>query len=68
MPRLHMPHLASTYLAWLQMDESLSAEDFLRVGLGLSTGESFGDANYMRLNFGCSPPLLQEIIRRLQQL
>ncbi|MBE8158103.1 MAG: aminotransferase class I/II-fold pyridoxal phosphate-dependent enzyme [Betaproteobacteria bacterium] len=62
-----MPHLSATYLAWLRTRESgLAAADFERAGVGMSAGESFGDADYMRLNFGCAPALLKEIIRRLQ--
>lgn len=63
---VQMPHLSSTYLAWLRTREcGLSPEDFERAGIGMSTGESFGDADYMRLNFGCAPSVLREIIRRL---
>lgn len=63
-----MPHLAATYLAWLNISE-LNLSDppkyFEQHGVGMSAGATFGDANYMRLNFGCSPDLLQKIITRL---
>ncbi len=66
MPGIRMPHLSATYLAWLRTaDCGLSPEDFERAGIGMSAGESFGDADYMRLNFGCAPSVLREIIRRL---
>ena len=68
-PGLTMPHLASTYLAWLDIS-TLNLEDpaghFQRHGLGLSPGAQFGDANAMRLNFGCSTQTLTEAIRRLR--
>lgn len=68
MPGIHMPHLAATYLAWLNVQESgLSADDFERFGIGMSAGNNFGDNHYMRLNFACAPASLDEIIRRLQR-
>jgi len=33
--------------------------------LGLSPGAPFGDGNFLRLNFGCSPALLAEGLERL---
>ena len=63
-----MPHLAATYLAWLNISALNLANPpatFEQYGVGMSAGSSFGDANYMRLNFGCSPDLLQKIITRL---
>ena len=65
---VQMPHLSATYLAWLDARESkMAAEDFERAGIGMSPGEVFGGAGYMRLNFGCAPDLLMEMIRRLQK-
>lgn len=68
MDGITMTHLASTYLAWLNVAE-LNLDDapahFLRHGLGLSPGANFGDKRYMRLNFGCSRARLQEITDRL---
>ena len=64
-----MPPLPSTYLAWLNVADLKLADapaHFLRHGLGLSAGEDFGDKQYMRLNFACSPPRLQELIARLR--
>ena len=67
LPAVTMPHLASTYLAWINV-EALQLADapahFLRHGLGMSPGEDFGDARYMRANFACSPESLEEIIKR----
>ncbi len=63
-----MSHLQSTYLAWLNIKQ-LNLTDppafFAECGLGMSAGEIFGDNDYMRLNLGCSPELLCEVIVRL---
>lgn len=67
--RLSMPHLASTYLAWIDVS-ALGLEDppahFERHGLGMSAGETFGDRNHMRLNFACSRPTLEQAAGRLR--
>ena len=70
MDGVDMPHLASTYLAWLNVAALRLADapaHFTQHGLGMSSGGDFGDADYMRLNFGCSPALLQQMIERLQR-
>lgn len=69
MDSIHMPHLCATYLAWLNISElnlESPQEHFEAHGIGMSEGEVFGDKDYMRLNFGCSPSLLQSMIERLQ--
>ena len=63
-----MPPLPATYLAWLRLEKNLSPEDCERGGVGMSSGASFGDANYMRLNFGCHPDTLSEIAARLRKM
>lgn len=64
---VEMPRLDSTYLAWLDV-RGLGLKNppahFEAHGLGMSPGEIFGDPGWMRLNFGCPPKTLQEIIRR----
>ena len=66
---IQMSHLASTYLAWLNVRQ-LNLKDapahFEAHGLGMSPGEHFGDIDYMRLNFGCTAAMLQEIIAILR--
>ena len=68
-PGVEMPRLDSTYLAWLDV-RGLNLENppahFEAHGLGMSPGEAFGDAGFMRLNFGCPPKTLREIIRRFE--
>lgn len=67
---IEMRHLPSTYLAWLNV-RALNLPDapahFIRHGLGMSPGADFGDADYMRLNFACSPQRLDEIIACLSR-
>ena len=69
-PGITMPHLESTYLAWLNIS-ALNLQDapqyFQSHGIGMSPGADFGDADYMRLNFGCTAKVLREIIRRLKK-
>ena len=62
---IEMSHLASTYLAWLNV-RALHLDDapahFEAHGLAMSPGEHFGDADYMRLNFGCTAESLHKMI------
>ena len=66
--RIRMPHLVSTYLAWLDAS-SLKLEDahehFLGHGLGISPGSRYGDPSYIRLNFGTDTETVAEGCRRL---
>lgn len=64
---IEMPHLAATYLAWLHTP-GLSPEDFEKGGVGMSSGGQFGGDDFMRLNFGCDEPLLEDIIARMQKI
>ncbi len=67
-PGITMPHLPATYLAWLNVG-AMGLKDaprhFESFGIGMSPGADFGDADYMRLNFGCTPEVLDDIITRL---
>ncbi|MGK0443555.1 MAG: cystathionine beta-lyase [Bermanella sp.] len=60
----------ATYLAWLDVS-SLQLDNpqryFETFGVGLSTGSEFGDNNYVRLNFGCQRPLLNEALDRIER-
>lgn len=70
MDGVDMPPLSSTYLAWLNIEKLRLPNPqahFLQHGIGMSPGGDFGDENYMRLNFGCSPARLDDIITRLRQ-
>lgn len=69
MEGIHAQPLEATYLAWLNVEQLQLADapaHFVRHGIGMSPGGDFGDARYMRLNFGCSAERLEEIIARLR--
>ncbi len=69
-PGLSMEPLQATYLAWINVSE-LGLDDphafFEQAGVGLSPGKQFGDAEYLRLNFGCSRQLLEEAVSRMKK-
>ena len=70
MPNITMPHLPATYLAWLNisgLNLPNPPQHFESRGIWMSPGADFGDGDYMRLNFGCTPKLLKEITHRLTQ-
>jgi cystathionine beta-lyase len=68
LPPLAMTHVEATYLAWIDV-RSLSLlhpqQHFETHGLGLSDGSDFGAPGWLRLNFGCPLPTLDEALRRL---
>lgn len=65
---LSMQHVEATYLAWIDTRKSDINDPiaFLeQAGVGLSRGSDFGDPGFVRLNFGCPRPLLQEAMDRI---
>ncbi len=69
LPGLHMPRVEATYLAWIDTRQCGMGEPaafFERAGVGLSNGTAFGAPGFVRLNFGCPRPLLQEALRRIK--
>lgn len=60
----------ATYLAWVDAS-GLQVESpsrfFRAAGLGFSPGREFGDAQFVRINFGCTAATLEEAIRRLER-
>ncbi|MGA0369002.1 MAG: MalY/PatB family protein [Kiritimatiellia bacterium] len=64
LPRVRMPRMEATYLAWLDFrdyDLESPVAYFEDRGLGLSNGQDFGaPRGFLRLNFGCSPARLQQ--------
>lgn len=68
LPGIKIAKLEATYLAWidvsgLQLDDPIAS--FEAGGVGLSAGAQFGDKRFVRLNFGCSRPLLQQALDRM---
>ncbi len=71
-PGLWMPHVEATYLAWidcrsLNISESSPALHFEKHGIGLSDGRNFGAPGFVRMNFACPLPTLQEGLHRFKQ-
>jgi cystathionine beta-lyase len=62
-----MAHVEATYLAWIDcssLDNAL--ELFLKNGVALSPGAQFGDARFVRLNFGTQRALLKKALERIR--
>lgn len=70
LPGLRMLPLEATYLAWIDAS-ALPVESpyrfFLAAGVGLTDGAGFGDARFVRLNFGCPRALLDEALTRIER-
>ncbi|WP_110950872.1 MalY/PatB family protein [Pseudomonas bohemica] len=69
--RMHLPQ--STYLAWLDctaLDIEHPQQFFLtQAKVALSDGLEFGDdcGHFVRLNFGCPRPMLEEALARMER-
>ncbi len=70
LPGLNMTHVEATYLAWIDTREA-NLEDpyqfFENAGVGMSNGKDFGGEGFLRLNFGCARPLLEEALSRIKR-
>ncbi|MEN3110340.1 MalY/PatB family protein [Uliginosibacterium paludis] len=69
LPGLSMTPVEATYLAWIDcrgLGQSGPQKYFETHGLGFSDGRDFGMEGFVRINFACSPTLLEEAIRRLE--
>ncbi len=68
MPGLRMAHVEATYLAWIDasgLGVSDPYQHFLEHGVALSPGAQFGDAQFVRLNFGTQRSLLEQALKRI---
>ncbi|PLR37411.1 aspartate aminotransferase [Chimaeribacter californicus] len=69
LPGLRLLPVEATYLAWIDAS-ALPVESpyhfFLAAGVGLTDGAAFGDARFVRLNFGCPRTLLDEALTRME--
>ncbi len=67
-PGIHIARLEATYLAWIDVS-GLGLDDPIKAfedgGVGLSPGGQFGDARFVRLNFGCRRALLEQALERM---
>src|SRR6185436_7131886 len=61
-----MAHVEATYLAWIDCSSvEGAAELFLKHGVSVYGGAQFGDARFIRLNFGTQRSRLQEALKRI---
>lgn len=69
LPGLHVEPIQATYLAWIDAT-ALGQENVQRFfethGVGLSSGEQFGQPGFVRLNFACPRSVLEEGLRRIE--
>jgi putative C-S lyase len=65
---LPMAHVEATYLAWIDCSSvgGDGYQQFLENGVALSPGSQFGDARFVRLNFGTQRARLDEALRRMR--
>ena len=71
MPGLSMHHVEATYLAWIDTRETGMENPvtiFEEAGVGLSDGKPFGAEGFVRLNFGCPRPVLEEALQRMRKI
>jgi cystathionine beta-lyase len=71
MPGLSMHHVEATYLAWIDTRETGMENPvtiFEEAGVGLSDGKPFGAEGFVRLNFGCPRPVLEEALERMRKV
>ncbi len=69
LPGLSTAHVEATYLAWVDTRETGLTDPgrfFEAAGVGLSDGREFDGNGFVRLNFGCPRPLLQEALQRMR--
>ena len=68
-PGLSLGPIEATYLAWIDVS-ALQLDDppgfFENAGVGMSAGQDFGDAGFMRLNFACPRSRVEEAVRRIR--
>jgi len=64
-----LAHVEATYLAWIDCS-AMGLPDphahFLKHGVALSPGSQFGDARFVRLNFGTQRKVLREALARIK--
>ena len=64
------PTVEATYLAWIDCRALPIAGNpalhFEKAGLGLGDGRKFGAPGFVRMNFSCPLPTLEEGLRRFK--
>jgi putative C-S lyase len=65
-PSLAMAHVEATYLAWIDCSSLEDAAGlFLKHGVSVYGGAQFGDARFIRMNFGTQRARLREALKRI---
>src|SRR5690554_4239644 len=70
-PQIGYQRPQSTFVAWLDVTAlgmGDATQTFLDGGVALSPGEAFGQAGFVRLNFGCPADQLQQTLQRMAQV
>ena len=70
LPEITIHPMEATYLAWMDFRKYGLENPAAHVeshGLALSDGRLFGNPGWLRLNFGCSPTLLEQALERLHR-
>jgi len=66
---LRLDRVEATYLAWIDVSDlelDNPAKFFEQAGVGLYAGREFGDARFMRLNFGCPRSIVEQAMTRIR--
>ncbi|MCP5267566.1 MAG: putative C-S lyase [Zoogloeaceae bacterium] len=69
LPEVSMTPVEATYLAWIDVRElnlAHPAQHFEAHGLGLSDGADFAAPGWLRLNFACPLPTLEQALLRFE--
>lgn len=69
-PGIQLQRCDATYLAWIDASELAlnHVADYLEQhGVGLSSGEQFGQPGFVRLNFACPRSMLEDGVSRIRQ-
>lgn len=70
MPGLSATRGEATYLTWIDARKTgldNPAAFFEQAGVGLSDGREFGAPGFVRLNFGCPRPVLEQALGRMRK-
>jgi cystathionine beta-lyase len=69
-PALRIWHAESTYLSWIDaraLPVNNATEFLEEAGVGLYDGALFGAPGFLRLNFACPRPLLEQALERISR-
>lgn len=72
LPKIRFTHPQGTYLAWMDVSElGLSTEEMqqrlVREGVGIMSGETYGDNHFLRMNVACPRSKVVEGLHRMRR-